>query len=95
VTSIVNLGSHDWFIGEVVWMHLDEDVAAGSKDLAWNPLAVIHERRRRCGYCGSSRLQAVTVTGGAPLVSQPAKDEAENLEPFTCQECGHLEWFIK
>jgi flavin reductase (DIM6/NTAB) family NADH-FMN oxidoreductase RutF len=96
VTSIVNLGSHDWFIGEVVWMHIDEDVVAGKKELAWNQLAIIHDRRRRCGNCGSGRLQAVTMAAGVPLACQPAMGgEAMNLEPFTCQECGHLEWFIK
>ena len=36
----MNLGSHDWFVGEVVAINVDEDVVAGKKKLLWDVLPV-------------------------------------------------------
>ncbi len=47
VRAIINLGSHDWFVGEVVWVHIDEDIVAGRKVLAWDPFPIIRERQGR------------------------------------------------
>ena len=39
-TQIMNLGSHDWFVGEAVSIDVDEDVLAGKKKLLWDELPV-------------------------------------------------------
>mgnify|MGYP005834101561 CR=1 FL=1 len=95
VTSVINMGSHDWFIGEVTWIQVDEELERGEKELAWNPYAVIRAPRRRCANCGGRDLQAVTLTGEA-LAAQPREGGATlNLRPFVCRDCGHLEWFTE
>ena len=38
--GIMNLGSHDWFVGEAVAINVDEDVIAGEKKLLWDTLPV-------------------------------------------------------
>ena len=37
-TQIMNLGSHDWFVGEAVSIDVDEDVLEGKKKLLWDEL---------------------------------------------------------
>ncbi len=44
VTHIINLGSHDLFIGEVVAVHTDSDIANGDSKLLWESLPVLQRR---------------------------------------------------
>ena len=41
VKQILNVGSHDMFIGEVVMIHTDEEIASDRKRLIWTDLPAV------------------------------------------------------
>jgi len=41
VRHILNVGSHDMFVGEVVMIHIDEEIASGKKQLIWTDLPAV------------------------------------------------------
>lgn len=41
---VINLGSHDWFIGEAELIHTDEDLLTGRKRLVWEEFPVLREK---------------------------------------------------
>jgi flavin reductase (DIM6/NTAB) family NADH-FMN oxidoreductase RutF len=45
VRKIVALPSHDWIIGEVVMIHVDNDVLRGKKQITWNYVPKLKAKR--------------------------------------------------
>ncbi len=47
VRKIVPLPSHDWIIGEVVMIHIDNALLQGKKELTWNYMPKLKSRKNR------------------------------------------------
>jgi len=45
VRKIVPLPSHDWIIGEVVMIHIDNALLQGKKELTWNYMPKLKTRK--------------------------------------------------